>query len=102
MGQYIWQAGLQAGVPNAILDVPYELSDRVATGLSGTPEVWSSGAVPACIFDPRFYWIVDALGMSIQRLTELYAESNQTGFIGRKQTDGMLVRAEAAYSLAIQ
>lgn len=102
VGNYVWQSGLQSGNPNTILDIPYELSDRVATGLSGTPEVWTSAAVPAVVFDPRFYWIVDALGMEIQRVEELYAATNQVGFIGRKQTDGMLVRAEAAYSLTIQ
>lgn len=102
VGNYVWQAGLQSGTPNTILDTPYELSDRVATGLSGTPEVWSSGAVPAVILDPYYYWIVDAQGMTIQRLVELYAATNQVGFIGRKQTDGMLVRVEAARSLTIQ
>jgi len=102
VGNYVWQAGLQAGIPNTILDTPYELSDRVATGLSGTPEVWTSGAVPAIIGDFSYYWIVDAMGMSIQRLVELYAATNQVGFIGRKQTDGMAVRSEAFYSLTIQ
>lgn len=102
VGNYVWQPGLQSGIPNAILDVPYELSDRVATGLSGTPEVWSTGAVPAIIGDFGYYWIVDAMGMEIQRLDELYAATNQVGFIGRKQTDGAAVRSEAFYSLTIQ
>ena len=31
----------------------------------------------------------------VQRLVELYAETNQTGFIGRVETDGMPVLAEA-------
>lgn len=101
-GQYIWTAGLQAGVPNAILDIPYELSDRVATGLNSSTDAWVASSVVAVVFDPSFYWIVDALGMEIQRLTELYAESNQVGFIGRKAADGMLVRSEAAYSLTIK
>lgn len=39
----------------------------------------------------RAYWIVDSLNVTIQRLVELYAESNQTGFIFRKETDGMVV-----------
>jgi hypothetical protein len=33
--------------------------------------------------------------MRIQRLVELYAESNQIGFIGRLETDGMPVLEEA-------
>jgi HK97 family phage major capsid protein len=99
VGNYVWQAGLQSGVPNMILDTPYELSDRVATGLTGS--TWIASSVVAVIFDPSYYWIVDAMGMEIQRLNELYAATNQVGFIGRKQTDGMLVRSEAAYSLTI-
>ena len=41
------------------------------------------------------YWIADALTMTIQVLKELYAESNQTGYIGRLETDGAPVLAEA-------
>jgi len=36
-----------------------------------------------------------ALNISIQVLTELYAETNQTGFIGRYELDGMPVLEEA-------
>ena len=33
--------------------------------------------------------------MQVQRLVELYAETNQTGMIGRMESDGMPVLAEA-------
>ena len=33
--------------------------------------------------------------MMIQRLNELYARTNQVGFIGRLETDGMPVLGEA-------
>ena len=33
------------------------------------------------------YWIADAMSMQIQRLNELYAETNQVGFIGRLETE---------------
>jgi len=33
-------------------------------------------------------WNADAMGMQIQRLNELCAETNQVGFIGRLETDG--------------
>lgn len=102
VGNYVWQPGLSQGQPNTILDTPYDLSDRVATGLSGTPEVWSSGAVPALIGDFSYYWIVDAMGMEIQRLDEIAARTNQIEFIGRKQADGLAVRSEAFYALTIQ
>lgn len=98
---YIWQPGLQAGTPNTILDIPYELSDRFPTGLDGA-DAFTANSIVAVVGDFSYYWIVDALQMTIQRLVELYAESNQTGFIGRKETDGMAVLSEAFYALKIK
>jgi HK97 family phage major capsid protein len=40
-------------------------------------------------------WIVDALDMTVQKLVELYAETNQTGYVARMEMDGMPVLAEA-------
>jgi HK97 family phage major capsid protein len=101
VGDYLWQPGLQMGSPNRILDTPYELSDQYDDGLD-VNDVWEDNAIVAVIGDFSYYWIVDALQMSIQRLVELYAEANQTGFIGRKETDGMAVLAEAFYALRIR
>jgi len=100
-GQYLWQPGLQVGTPGTILDVPYETSDRFPTGLNGA-DAWTANSLVAVIGDFWYYWIVDALQMSIQRLVELYAESNQTGFIGRKESDGMCVLPEAFYALKVK
>ena len=47
------------------------------------------------IADFSYYWIADALDMRIQRLVELYAATNQVGFIGRLETDAQPVLAEA-------
>jgi len=98
---YIWQPGLAQGEPNRILDIEYELSDRFDDGLDAN-DAWEDDAVVAVIGAWDYYWIVDALGMTIQRLVELYAETNQTGFIGRKETDGMAVLAEAFYALKVK
>lgn len=97
---YLWQPGLAGGMPNTILDIPYELSDKFPTGL--TNDAWDANALVAVVGDFSYYWIADALQLSIQRLVELYAEANQTGFIGRKETDGMPVLAEAFYVLKIK
>jgi len=45
--------------------------------------------------DRDYYVSADALDMIVQRLVELYAETNQTGFIGRAECDGMPTLAEA-------
>ncbi len=98
---YLWQPGLAAGVPNTILDVPYSLSDKLDDGLDAS-DVYEDNAIIAVVGDFSYFWIVDALQMTIQRLVELYAEANQTGFIGRKESDGMCVMAEAFYALKVK
>lgn len=87
-GQYIWQPGITGGVPDRILEVPYILSDYC-------PNTLTSGNYIGLLGDFSYYWIVDALDMQIQRLVELFALTNQTGFIGRMETDGMPTLAEA-------
>lgn len=86
-GQYLWQPGL-SGTPGTILDVPYFMSEYV-------PSTFTSGLYVGIIGDWSHYWIADAMSMGIQRLDELYAETNQVGFIARKETDGMPVLPEA-------
>ncbi|MFF0867636.1 phage major capsid protein [Nonomuraea sp. NPDC003560] len=85
---YIWQAGLASDRPDTILDVPYVVSEWV-------PNTFTTGLYVGMIADFSYYWIVDALDMEVQRLVELYATSNQVGFIGRLETDGMPVLEEA-------
>lgn len=86
--QYLWQPGLSNGQPNTILDKPYVMSEYV-------PNTFTSAKYVGIVGDLSFYWIADALSMTVQRLVELYAETNQTGFIGRLETDGMPVLEEA-------
>lgn len=87
-GQYLWQPAKTQGDPDMIIGVPVHQSEYV-------PNTFTTGLYVGMIADFSYYWIVDALDVQIQRLVELYAETNQTGFIGRKETDGMPVLAEA-------
>lgn len=87
VGQYIWQAGLQ-GTPDTLLDCPVNMSEYA-------PNTYTTGQYVAMLGDWSFYWIADSINFELQRLVELYAETNQTGFIGRRETDGMPVLAEA-------
>jgi HK97 family phage major capsid protein len=86
-GQYLWAAGL-SGQPDRILEVPYVMSEYA-------PSTFTSGLYVGLIGDFSFYWIADALNLGIQRLDELFAATNQVGFIGRAETDGMPVLEEA-------
>ena len=93
-GFYVWQGGLQPGQPDTILDVPFVVSEFAPNTIAGNQYV-------GMIADFKFYMIADALDMEIQRLVELYAETNQVGFIGRLETDGMPVLEEAFVRLKV-
>jgi HK97 family phage major capsid protein len=87
-GQYLWQPSLQAGQPDRLLGLPIMMSEYV-------PNTFTTALYVGMLADFSWYWIADALDMQVQRLVELYAETNQTGYIGRLETDGMPVLAEA-------
>lgn len=86
-GDYLWKAGL-SDKPDTILEIPYSMSEFA-------PNTFTTGQYVGIIGNFKFYWIADALDMQIQRLVELYAATNQTGFIGRLECDGMPVLEEA-------
>lgn len=87
-GQYIWRAGISADRGDQILDIPVLMSEYA-------PNTFTSGSYVGIIGDFSQYWIVDALGIEIQVLTELYAATNQNGYILRAESDGMPVLEEA-------
>ncbi len=87
-GQYLWRQSVIAGEPDTVLGRPVLMSEYA-------PNTMTSGLYVGILGDFSNYWIADALDMQIQVLKELYAETNQTGYIGRMETDGMPVLAEA-------
>jgi HK97 family phage major capsid protein len=87
-GQYIYRLSVREGEPDSLLGLPMSLSEYA-------PNTFSTGQYVGLLGDFQHYWIADALSMQIQRLNELYAETNQVGFIGRLETDGAPVLEEA-------
>lgn len=87
-GQYIWRESVRVGEPDRLLGFPVYMSEYV-------PNTFTAGQYVGVLGEFSHYWIADALDMQIQRLVELYAEKNQTGFIGRREVDGMPVLEEA-------
>ena len=86
-GNYLWKQGL-SDRPDTILDIPFEESEYM-------PATFTTGLYVGILGDWSYYWIADAMSMRIQVLTELYAETNQNGYIGRMEVDGMPVLEEA-------
>lgn len=87
-GRYLWSESVRVGEPDRILNVGVIESQYA-------PATFTSGLYVGIIGDFSNYWIADALSMQMQRLEELYAATNQIGFIGRLETDGMPVLEEA-------
>ena len=87
-GQFIWSPGLTSGEPDRILNRPFYMSEYA-------PNTQTTGLYLGIVGDFSNYEIVDALDMQLQVLMELYAETNQVGYILRAETDGMPVLAEA-------
>jgi HK97 family phage major capsid protein len=87
-GNYIWMAGLTSGQPDKILEVPYIMSEFA-------PHTFTASRYVGIIGDFRFYWIVNALNMEIQRLVELFSLNNKIGFVVRAESDAAPARSEA-------
>ncbi len=86
--QYLWQPGLAGDRPNTILDVPYLVSEFAPNSFTGSAYVGIIG-------DFQWYWIAESLRVTVEVLSELYAESNQNGYIMRSEVDAMPVLEEA-------
>ena len=87
-GQYLWRESVRDGEPDRVLGRPINISEYA-------PNTFTSGLYVGMLGDYSNYWIVDALTMTVQRLVELYAMTNQDAFIGRIECDGAPVLAEA-------
>lgn len=86
--QYLWQAGLSAGDPDRLLNIPVIESEWV-------PNTFTASQHVGMLADFRHYVIADAIELEIQRLNERHALENQVGFIGRLKCDGLPVLEEA-------
>lgn len=87
-GQYLWRESVREGEPDRLLGRPVLMSEY-------SPNTLTTGLYAGILGDFSHYWIADALDMQIKVLSELYAETDQTGYIGRLECDGMPVLPEA-------
>lgn len=87
-GKYIWNQSVVTGQPDALLGSPFFMSEYA-------PNTFTASQYVGILGDFKYYWIVDALDMQIQVLYELYAETNQIGYICRKEGDGMPILGSA-------
>ena len=87
-GRYLWEDSVKIGDPDILLGIRALQSEYA-------PNTFTTGLYVGMLGDWSNYWIADAMDLQIQRLAELYAETNQIGFISRASVDGMPVLEEA-------
>jgi len=86
-GQYLWQPPVQAGAPATLLGKPI-------INPEGMDDI-GANKYPMLVGDFTQYKIRDRAGMSVQRLSERYADDDETGFIIKKRLGGKPVQYEA-------
>lgn len=87
-GQYLWHQSLREGEPDMLLGLPMHMSQF-------SPSTIGTGNYFGILGDFSHFHYADVMGVEVQVLTELYAETNQNGYIGRMESDAMPVLAEA-------
>lgn len=85
-GVFMWQPALSMGEPDKLLGYNLKTSAYVPT--------IAAGALVAAFGDFKNYWIADRMGITVQRLNEVYAASGQVGFIATARLDGKVILSE--------
>ena len=93
-GNYIWKHGLEIGKPDTLLNRPLKTSAFM-------PEVAAGNKVMA-FGDYSYYWIADRQNRTFRRLNELYARTDQVGFLTTQRVDGKLILQEAVQVLQMK
>jgi HK97 family phage major capsid protein len=86
-GRYVWQPGLQPGMPDMLLGKPVYISDAMPT--------IAASAKSVLFGDFSYYTIAERSQRTLVRLNELYAANGQVGFRSVERLDGKLTLAEA-------
>jgi HK97 family phage major capsid protein len=84
-GRYLWQTSLAAGKPDTIANHDYTVNDDM-------PDI-ATGAKPIMFGDFSKYRIRRVRGARVLRLSERYADYNQTAFLAFQRMDGQLIDA---------
>lgn len=84
-GRYLWQSGIAVKEPDTLDGMPYTINQSMAS--------IATTAKPVLFGDFSKYYIRKVSGLMVLRLSERYAELNQTAFVSFERADGALVDA---------
>ncbi len=86
-GNYIWKPGLDTAKPDTILGRPIRTSTFMPT--------MNAGERVLLFGDLKNYWVADRQNRTFRRLNELYARTDQVGFMTTQRVDGRLILPES-------
>lgn len=91
-GQFMFQPSMQAGQPPTLDGYSLLESEFMPDCYSGA--LAQANTSMAMFGNLKFYWIIDRIDLMVRRLNELYAGSNQVGFMLRKRYDAAPILAD--------
>ena len=83
---YIWKPSLDIAQPDTILGRPIYTSAFMPLPTAGEKAI--------CFGDYSYYWVADRSNRTFRRLNELYARTDQVGFLTTQRVDGKLILPE--------
>jgi HK97 family phage major capsid protein len=86
-GNYIWKPSLDIAKPDTILGRPIRTSTFMPT--------MNAGERVLLFGDLKNYWVADRQNRTFRRLNELYARTDQVGFLTTQRVDGRLILPES-------
>ena len=93
-GNYIWQPSMEVGKPDTILGKPIFCSSFMP--------VMAAGNKVMLFGDFAYYWVADRGRRTFQRLDELFAVKDCTGFKVTERVDGRLILKDAMKALKVE
>ncbi len=91
-GQYLWQPGMQAGVPDRLLGYPVSINQQMEPLVSNVPVT----AKKHILFGATEKYVIrDAGGVRMYHLTERYRDVDQDCFVAFKRVDGRALNTAA-------
>ncbi len=85
--QYLWKPSLDIAKPDTLLGRPIRTSSFMP-GIAKGERVLLFG-------DMKHYWVADRQARTFRRLNELYARTDQVGFMTTQRVDGRLILPES-------
>lgn len=80
----LWEPSLQVGAPQTILGMPIRTNEHMPAAAAGAK------AAAVANFN-SLYLLAERVGLTIRRLDEKYADTDETGFIARRRFGGKTV-----------